>query len=139
MIVDANNQVLGRLATYVAKQALSGESVNVINCEKVLISGDRSKVFEKIRHSRNDRGEPFHGPFISRMPDRLVRRMIRGMLPFKQARGREAFKRIMCYMGVPKEFEGKDAVKPKGADASKLPNLKFVRIEEVSRMLGAKI
>ena len=61
------------------------------------------------------------------------------MLPFKQARGREAFKRIMCYMGVPKEFEGKDAVKPKGADASKLPNLKFVRIEEVSRMLGAKI
>src|SRR3989338_9925934 len=64
---------------------------------------------------RRDRGDPHHGPYHSRLPDRIVRRTIRGMLPYKQERGKKAFARIMCYIGTPKEIEGK-AMQVPGAD-----------------------
>ena len=41
MIVDANNLVLGRMATHVAKELLKGEKVDIVNCEKVVVSGSR--------------------------------------------------------------------------------------------------
>ena len=44
------------------------------------------------------------------MPERIVKRAVRGMLPHKQARGREALKRVMCYNVVPSELEGKEMI-----------------------------
>ncbi len=38
MIIDANNMILGRLASFAAKKALLGEKIDVINCEKAVIS-----------------------------------------------------------------------------------------------------
>ena len=66
-----------------------------------------------------------------------MRRIVRGMLPYKQPRGKEAFKRVMCWKGVPEQF--KDAKSVKFGDASKLPNFKFVTLGEISKYLGGKV
>ncbi|PIN70088.1 50S ribosomal protein L13 [Candidatus Woesearchaeota archaeon CG11_big_fil_rev_8_21_14_0_20_43_8] len=138
MIIDATNMVLGRLATKAAKMALLGERVNVINCEKAIITGPKKVTIGRYLQ-RRDRGEPTHGPFISRLPDRIVRRTIRGMLPYKRERGQSAFKRVMCYIGVPEKLKDQKAETVDGADMAKLPTLKYVTILELSRQLGAKI
>ncbi|MBN2142537.1 50S ribosomal protein L13 [Candidatus Woesearchaeota archaeon] len=135
IIIDAKNQIVGRIGVVVAKQALLGEEVAVINCEKAVITGSRDYVLGKFKQ-RRDRGVPRKGPFYPRMPDRFVRRSFRGMLPMDKTRGREAFKRIMCYMGVPKDFEGKKTLVVPGADRSKLPTTKIVSVDEICRFLG---
>ena len=70
------------------------------------------------------------------MPDRFVRRTVRGMLPYKTSRGDAAFKRVMCYKGIPKEFEGKANAKLVKSDISKLSNLKFITVQEICKELG---
>ncbi len=137
MIIDAKNKIIGRIATFAAKQALLGNKVDIINCEQAVYTGDPVGVVAKIKRNR-DRGEPTHGPFVSRMPDRLVRRVIRGMLPWKLPRGREAFRLVMCHIGAPKEFTEKP-VEIQGADISKVPNLKYITVKNISKALGAKL
>jgi len=136
IIVDATNQILGRMATFVAKQALLGEEVRVINAEKAVISGKRDTILAKYQRKR-EMGIPAKGPFFPRMPDRFVRRVIRGMLPYSQARGRDAYKRILCYKGVPPEFVGKDFVYP-GASLEKLENVKYMSVLDITKVLGAR-
>jgi len=137
MLIDATNLIIGRLTSLVAKKALLGERVDIINCEKAVISGTKEEVFAKYKQKR-DRGVPKKGPFIPRMPDRFVKRIIRGMLPMDKSRGREAFKRVMCHIGVPEKFKGKAADTIPSANADKLITLKKVRIGEVCKFLGAK-
>ncbi len=137
MIIDATNAVVGRLASVVAKKALLGEEIIIVNAEKAVIRGDPDVVFEKY-YSLTKKGNPFKGPFISRRPDLLLRRMIRGMLPIKKPRGREAFKRIKCYIGVPEQYsnEKKEIIKEAVLDDSKYP--KYITILELSKRLGWK-
>jgi len=137
IIIDAKDKILGRLATQVAKKALLGEFIHIINCEKAVISGKKKRVFAHYK-VRTERGIHTKGPFLPRMPDRFVRRTIRGMLPYKRPRGAEAFKRILCYKGVPQQFKDKDTIKLTGHDVSKLPYLKYATVEEVCKFLGAK-
>jgi|WetSurMetagenome_2_1015567.scaffolds.fasta_scaffold429378_2 large subunit ribosomal protein L13 len=136
IIIDAKDQIIGRIGAVAAKQALLGEEVAVINVEKAVISGRKEFVFNRYKE-RRDRGVPMKGPFIPRMPDRFTRRIIRGMLPMANSRGRDAYKRLLCYIGTPKEFEGKQTLQVPGANASKLPTLKKVTIEEICKFLGA--
>jgi len=136
-IIDAKDLIVGRMANQVAKLALAGEKVNIINCEKAVITGTRKNILAKIKHKR-DIGDPYKGPFFPRMPDRLVRRMIRGMLPWKKARGREAFKRVMCYIGVPEKFANEKIETIEAADYSRLKTAKYLRVKDISIMLGAK-
>src|SRR4030042_3500372 len=100
IVIDASNLILGRMANFAAKQALLGNEVKIINCEKAVISGKRENVFDEFLN-RRERGTPRKGPFIHRMPDKIVRRTIRGMLPWKKSRGKEAYRRVMCYYGIP--------------------------------------
>ncbi|HHE36811.1 MAG TPA: 50S ribosomal protein L13 [Candidatus Woesearchaeota archaeon] len=137
MLIDATNTVVGRLASFAAKKALLGEQVNIINCEKAIISGSKKEVFARYQQKR-DRGGPRKGPFIHRMPDRFVRRIIRGMLPMDKPRGKQAFKRVMCYIGVPEEFKGEAAETLPEFNADKLLTLKKVSVGEVCKSLGAK-
>ena len=136
--VDATNAIAGRLASYVAKQALLGNSVNVFNCEKAVISGRPAAIRYRYYYRSFKTGRVFKGPFISRMPDRFVRRMIRGMVEHKQGRGKEAFERIMCYIGVPVAFTDKKLVKV-AKEASELPRLKYQTIGELCLSLGGKL
>lgn len=132
ILIDATNLILGRFATYVAKQALLGEEVRIINVEKAVVSGSRQNVLAEMKQDRA-RGTPAKGPFIPRVPDRYVRRVIRGMLPYKKAKGTEAFKRILCYKGVPDEFKDMPCVDMSTYSADKLTTKKHISVEDVLR------
>lgn len=137
MIIDATNLILGRLATFAAKKALLGEKVDIVNCEKAVITGDPETTFAKFKQ-RRDRGIPLKGPYYPRMPDRIVRRAVRGMLPYKKSKGRDAFGRVMCYIDVPENLKDKKAETIKEAHISKVPSLKYTTVGEISGLLGAK-
>jgi len=134
IVIDAKNLILGRFATFAAKQALLGQEVRVINAEKAVISGRRATTLAENK-ARALRGTPAKGPFIPKMADRFVRRTIRGMLPHRQAKGTEAFKRILCYVGVPDEFKDIEPTPVQQASVEKLPNVKFIAVEEVVKIL----
>ena len=133
-IIDANGSTLGRLCTNAAKRLLNGEEVAIINSEKAIISGKKSTIKENYKQKR-EVGTYRKGPFFPRTPDRIVKRTIRGMIPYQKPHGRTAFKRLKCYIGVPKEFDGKKFETLK--DAEKQP-IDYITIEELSRSLGAK-
>ncbi len=135
MIIDAKNAIVGRLGTIVAKKALLGEEVIIVNAEKAIITGKPELVIDKY-YNATQRGNPFKGPFISRAPDRLLRRMIRGMLPYKKPRGKEAYKRIKCYIGVPEEFKDKEIKVFKEALFNEEKFVKHVTLLEISRKIG---
>lgn len=149
MIIDATDMILGRLATFAAKQALLGEKVDIINCDKAIITGSKKQILAKYKQKR-EMGRPTKGPFIHRQSDRFVRRSIRGMLPYRQEKGLSAFKRIMCYNGVPAEFKDKVGKSQQSssetgtkeitivekADMEKLPNLKFITVGEICKFMG---
>ncbi|MBW2969623.1 50S ribosomal protein L13 [Candidatus Woesearchaeota archaeon] len=136
--IDATNAIVGRLATYVAKQALLGNSVNIFNCESAVISGKFSFVRHKWYLRFFDLGRPEKGPFRSRMPDRFVRRSIRGMLDYKHERGRSAFERVMCYIGVPEKFKDKKLIKV-SKEAKSLPSHYYVKVGDLCKSLGGKV
>lgn len=136
IIIDAKDLILGRLATFVVKQALMGETVHVVNAEKAVITGDKRKVLAKFKQRRN-LGAPLVGPYFPRMPDRIMKRSIRGMLDYNSPRGKSAFNKIRCHIGVPSEFAGKDFLSPANMNVEKT-HAKHVSLSEISRELGAK-
>lgn len=138
MIINAENLILGRMATYAAKKALLGEKVDIINCEKAIITGNKKNIFEKYKKLSLDIGTQFKGPFIHRLPDRFVRRVIRGMLPYHQEKGKLAFSRIMCYISIPNEFKDKKFEKIKEADISRIKSLKYITVGDVCKFLRGK-
>lgn len=136
-VVDGKEQILGRMAANVAKMLLNGEEVAVLNAEGTVMSGDLDYLIEKYnkRRSMKDKATPEHSPKWPRRPDLFVRRIIRGMLPFDNARGRIAFKRLRVYIGVPEELQKAEKVSVPGANAEKL-NTKYHTIEMLCGRLG---
>jgi len=113
-IIDGKDAVMGRLASHVAKEALKGEELVVVNCSEVVITGNKKTVEREFLEKRGRFGSSQKGPKIHRSSEKIVKRSIRGMLPnHRVGRGRDAFKRIKCYDKVPKEFEGKDLIRLK--------------------------
>ena len=136
-IIDAKGLIVGRVATVVAKSALLGEEIIILNSEKAVITGRKEEVIAKFKRKR-EMGTPSKGPFFPRTADRMLKRIIRGMLPYKQPKGRAALERIKCYRGVPVNFEGEEIKTIKEADVSKMPNLKYLTLGNISRILGAE-
>ena len=56
MIIDAENLVLGRLASFVAKQALLGENIDIINCEKAIVLGDKKEILNSYKKQHQKEG-----------------------------------------------------------------------------------
>jgi len=139
MIIDATDLIMGRMAAFAAKKALLGEKVDIVNCEKAVISGGKHSIFAQYKQRYEVGRNPYKGPFYPKMADRLVRRCIRGMLPYKQGKGKNAFKAIMCYIGIPEKFKGQKFETVKQAQVSKLKNYKYITVQELSRHLGSKI
>lgn len=106
-IIDGTDATLGRLASYSAKEALKGEEIAILNCEKILVTGNKNNFVKGIEAKRGRVGTTQKGPKYSWLIERIVKKTIRGMLPNarRTGRGRDALKRIKCYIGVPKEFE----------------------------------
>ena len=137
MIIDATDMIVGRMANVIAKKLLLGEKVDVINCEKAVFSGKPETILARYKQ-KAEMGAPKKGPFSPRMPDRLLRRSIKGMLPLNKTRGKEAFKNVMCYIGVPAELKDKKAETIKEAHADKLPSIKKITVGEICKYLGGK-
>jgi large subunit ribosomal protein L13 len=139
-IINAEGLILGRLASKVAKMLLEGEEVVIVNAEKAVITGNREDIFAKYkqRTELRTRTNPRRGPFYPKRSDEIVRRTIRGMLPWKTDRGRKAFRRLKVYAGVPKEFEGKEFETISEAHMSRLATPKYVTVGEVAKFLGGK-
>ncbi|MDO8509185.1 MAG: 50S ribosomal protein L13 [Nanoarchaeota archaeon] len=104
IIIDASNAPLGRLCSVAAKKALLGNSVVVVNCNNAVVSGRKRGVIDSYRESRMRGGSSLNGPHFPKNPERIVKRTIRGMLSYKEGRGRDAFGRIICYNDTPAEF-----------------------------------
>jgi len=133
MIVDAEGAILGRLSSRVAKMLLKGEDIIIINAEKAVVSGNPKAVIKRFVE-RRERGYPSKGPFYPRYPDRILRRAVRGMLPYKKDRGRKAFKRLKVHINNPKNLKGEKISK-----TSEQLRIKYITLEEISKELGAKL
>jgi large subunit ribosomal protein L13 len=143
-LIDGNQQyILGRLATVVAKLLLEGNHVAIINAEKLVISGKKKVVFAKYKQKTEwkDKANPEHSPYWSRRPDLLVKRIIRGMLPYKRKSGREAYKRLRVFIGENikginiKEYK---KFEPNAKKADQLKE-KYLTVAELSKLLGYEV
>ncbi|MBW2981648.1 50S ribosomal protein L13 [Candidatus Woesearchaeota archaeon] len=137
MIINAENLILGRIATFAAKNALVGEKIDIINCEKALMTGRKKYILAKYRE-KNQTGKPQKGPFIPKRADMFVKRTLRGMLPYKQEKGRKALERVRCYISIPDEFKDKKAEIIEKANIAKVPNLKYITVGEICKSIGGK-
>ena len=126
IIIDSEKGVRGRIASFAAKQALQGNEVIVLNSEKALISGNsvmNTREFKELKALNNNK--PEKGPFFSTDSEKMMKRTIRGMLPdYRVGRGREAWKKIRCYNGIPAEFKDEKMVKMDGKIPFKIMTIK---------------
>lgn len=134
MIIDATNLILGRMATIAAKKALLGEKIDIVNCEKSVVTGNRDSIFEKYK-TQSKRGTPAKGPFIIRRPDAMVKRTIRGMIPYKRERGKNAMSGIKCYIGVPEQFVNQKFETLNEADITRSSAQNYVSVEAICKYL----
>ena len=130
MIIDGTNAILGRLASHAAKMLLKGEEVTIVNAERIIITGVKKKIVGKYLKRRRI-GSPQHGPFFPTKPDLIVRRTIRGMLPYKTARGRVALKKLRVYVSKPEEIKGAKSL-------AKEIRTSYITVEELAKNLGWK-
>ncbi|MBU1120714.1 MAG: 50S ribosomal protein L13 [archaeon] len=137
VVVNAEELILGRMASEIAKKLLKGEKVEVINAEKTVIIGSKefvSKKFKK-RLDLQRKGNPHFGPKYPRKPDAIVKRAVRGMLPYRRKRGIDALKKLKVFIGKPKEITGNVS---SIEIARKREESNFVFLGDISKALGAK-
>jgi large subunit ribosomal protein L13Ae len=140
VIIDAKGHLLGRLATYVAKQLEQGQKIVIIRCEHTLMSGShfRGKIkymdFLRKRMSTN----PKKGPIHFRCPSRIVWRVIRGMLPHTTPKGAASLGRLKCFDGCPLSLNAKKKMcVPDALRVVRLkPRSKYCNIGDIARECG---
>ena len=138
LVVDAQDCILGRVASEVAQRALDGERVAIVNAEDAVITGDKEDIFETYR-TRLQMGSD-RGPYYPKRPDTIFKRSVRGMLPYKKPRGREALDSVRVYVGNPYENDDdRESEVLEGTSLDRLSNIRFVHLHEVSEQLGANV
>jgi large subunit ribosomal protein L13 len=133
-VINADGLIVGRMASKVAKKLLNGEKVIIVNAGKAVISGKKkSKVAEAKEFL--EVGAPRQGPFHYRRPDKILRKTVRGMLPFKQPKGKTAFKKLKVFISVPEDLKDQQMVTIKEAQAAKLKGPYFT-LAELAKEIG---
>jgi len=129
-VIDASNLILGRLASIVAKRLLAGERIIVVNAEKAVISGNEKSIREDAMKRLEIRtlGSKTKSPKHPRRPDGLVRKTIRGMLPWDKSKGREAYKMLKVYIGIPGSL--------KETSLQTLPEASFTNVKTAIMSVG---
>jgi large subunit ribosomal protein L13 len=138
MIIDAEDLILGRMAAFAAKKLLEGEEIIIINAEKAVITGSKEYIFRryKQRVDRADMANPRKGPHFPRTPEGIVKRAVRGMLPFRKYKGREALKKLRVFRGTPEKYKKGEAV---SLDNILERTSTYVRVGEISKFLGYEV
>jgi len=109
-LIDATDKILGRFCSQIAKKALLGDNIVIINAKDAIISGTKRDIHEKYLAKLNisTATNPLRGPFHERRPDTFMRRVIKQMLPRKKLRGKEALKRVHVYISdIPGRFKSR--------------------------------
>ena len=123
LLIDATDQVLGRLSSEVAKLLRGkhktnftphvdcGDNVVVINAEKIKLTGQKMTDKEYIRHSGYPGGQRKRTPeeVLIKKPEFIVEHAVKGMLP-KSRLGSQLFRNLFVYAGPEHKQE---AQKPK--------------------------
>ncbi len=137
LIYDASGVVLGRLASVVAKKLLEGHTVEIINAEKAVISGKHRLIINEYQRKTKikTKSNPRRGPFYPKRADRIVKRTIRGMLPWKKTRGREAYKRLLVHLGTPKHIDTEKVQTPPNVRTDEDFRYRLITIGDISRRL----
>ena len=134
VVVDASGLVVGRMATFVAKQAILGAEVHIVNAEKAIVVGSSKKAIQEHYHFKRWVGTSRKGPFFPREPHLIVKRTCRGMINYQSSSGRAAYKRIKAHIGTPKELVGQ---KSQTVEAAKREARSFLTVAELSSWLGS--
>tara|TARA_B100001564_G_C20493423_1_gene602795 strand:- start:309 stop:794 length:486 start_codon:yes stop_codon:yes gene_type:complete len=145
-VFDAEGMVLGRLASATADILLKAaredrdDKVVIVNAEKAIVTGSKTSVFNKyqekykLNHARK-------GPFFPRMPDMILKRAVRGMLPYQsKSSGRRALRNLRVEIGCPTHLSGDLPDGHQQGDDSKIRKAtpeRFVSLGEISANLGA--
>jgi len=131
-VINIEGEVMGRAASVVAKLLVIGESITIVNSEKCIISGKPNATINKYK-KRIEIGDPLHGPYYPKNPNMMFRRAVRGMLP-KNAKGREALRKLRVHNDNPLKDEGKKVVNTKR-------NLKsrYMTLKKLSISIGGKV
>ena len=140
-IIDATDMIVGRFCSNVAKLAILGENIVVINAKDAIMSGRRNQILAKYVHLRHIRNlsNPRRGPFHSSRPDTFLRQKMRFMMP-KNSRGADALKRVHVYIaGIPKakadRYNNQDPIMFKKCSVERLMN-KYITVEDICNHMG---
>lgn len=126
VLVDAEGQTLGRLASKVAyilrgknkpyftPHVDCGDNVVIINAGKVVLSGAKVEDKEYVRYTNYPGGQRFSTPkeLLAKQPIKVVENAVKGMLP-KNRLGRQLFRNLNVYEGAEHKQE---AQQPKTID-----------------------
>ncbi|MCX6800962.1 MAG: 50S ribosomal protein L13 [Candidatus Diapherotrites archaeon] len=138
MLVDANGRIAGRLSTRIAKALINGEKVILINAEGALIIGTKEDILEKFRRKidASVKSNPDYGPKYDRIPSRMLKKMVKGMLPNKSRTVERLLKNLKVYNAVPKEMKDK---KFDDVGAEKYDERHdFMTLKEIACMFGGR-
>ncbi len=106
----------------------------MVNTERAVVLGGYASLLEEYRLAVA-RGSVRKGPHYPRRPDRMFRRTVRGMLPFRHTKGHEAWARLITYVGIPPELEKLPRETLEGARPR--PSLRApMTLGEISRRVG---
>jgi large subunit ribosomal protein L13 len=131
LLVDAENEVLGRLATVIARLLRGkfktdftphvdcGDNVIVVNAEKIRLTGNKLTDKEYVRHTGYPGGQRFATPkeLLQKKPESVIEKAVKGMLP-KNRLGAEIFRNLHVYVGT---------AHPHEAQQPKVVNLKTIK------------
>jgi len=135
-VIDGDGLILGRMASEVARRLLSGETIEIVNAEKIVVSGNPRMVINKEKEFLNLGGHE-KGPVHYRQPHRIVKKTIRGMLPYRKASGQKAFRRLRVHIGVPEDLEAAKRQTIPQVHKSTLSR-RFVTVGEIAEAIGWK-
>jgi len=135
-VIDAKGHIFGRLASNVAERIMDGEDIVILNAEVVIITGTKEVVFADFK-AKVDRGQTRKGPYYPRRADLLLKRTIRGMIPWTTTSGREAYRRVHVFVGSPENFA--DVEKQTVEEAMRLNTGKYTTLGAVAKFLGSNV
>mmetsp|Transcript_32155 Transcript_32155/g.80093 ORF Transcript_32155/g.80093 Transcript_32155/m.80093 type:complete len:203 (+) Transcript_32155:39-647(+) len=142
VVIDCRGHLLGRLASTVAKELLTGQRVVCVRAEEINITGSlyRNKLKYAEFMVKKTNTNPKRGPFHFRGPARMLHRAIRGMMQHKTSRGSAAMERLKAFEGVPAPYDKmKRMVVPQALRITRLrPGRKFCVLGRLSSEVGWK-
>jgi large subunit ribosomal protein L13 len=145
-VFNADGLIMGRLASTVAELLIKAaredrdDKVIIINSEKAIVSGRPRSVLNTYQ-AKYKLNHPRKGPFFPRMPDMIMKRTVRGMLPYQRKNvGRRAIRNLKVEIGCPSHLESDLPDGHESGDDSKirraLPD-RFILLGDISANLGA--